>query len=127
MLILLVIILSLVSLAILAISLALLFPLTSALVRFRANYNPKGLQLDPEGDGQPYTGPVITFFFSMLKRVHSIEVRSVVGPLARPTYPTSFFFFFFKSNLWSYGGTSPMLDLTCRCVLNYCRGECLSV
>jgi len=91
MLILLVIILSLVSLAILVISLALLFPLASALVRFRANYNPKGLQLDPEGDAQPYTGPVITSFFAMLKRVHGIEVRSVVGPLARPTYPASYY------------------------------------
>ncbi|KAG6331089.1 hypothetical protein ID866_7998 [Astraeus odoratus] len=60
-------------LASLAISLAILVPLTGALVRFRANYNPKGLQLDPEGDVQPHTGPVITSFFAMLKRVYDIE------------------------------------------------------
>jgi len=78
-------------LASLAISLALLVPLTGVLVRFRANYNPKGLQLDAEGDAQPHTGPVITSFFAMLKRVHDIEVRSVVGPLARPTYPASYY------------------------------------
>ncbi|KAL4073975.1 mitochondrial carrier [Scleroderma citrinum] len=60
-------------LASLTISLALLVPLTGALVRFRANYNPKGLQLDPEGDAQPHTGPVITSFLVMLKRVYDIE------------------------------------------------------
>lgn len=47
---------------------------TGALVRFRANYNPKGLQLDAEGGAQPYTGPVVSTFFGMLKRVHRIEV-----------------------------------------------------
>ncbi|KAG9316573.1 mitochondrial carrier [Chiua virens] len=57
----------------LAISLAILVPLTGALVRFRAHYNPKGLQLDPEGDVQPHTGPVITSFFAMLVRVYKIE------------------------------------------------------
>lgn len=60
----------------LTVSLAILVPLTGALVRFRAHYNPKGLQLDPEGDVQPHTGPVITSFFAMLVRVHRIEVRS---------------------------------------------------
>ncbi|KAH0827824.1 mitochondrial carrier [Lanmaoa asiatica] len=50
----------------LAISLAILVPLTGALVRFRAHYNPKGLQLDPEGGVQPHTGPVITSFFAIL-------------------------------------------------------------
>ncbi|KAH7909320.1 mitochondrial carrier [Hygrophoropsis aurantiaca] len=54
-------------------SLALLVPLTGALVRFRAHYNPKGLQLDPEGDVQPHTGPVISSFFGMLRRVYRIE------------------------------------------------------
>lgn len=34
-------------------------PLTGALIRFRANYTPKGLQLDSEGQAQPYVGPVI--------------------------------------------------------------------
>ncbi|KAH8989986.1 mitochondrial carrier, partial [Lactarius akahatsu] len=49
-------------------------PLTGALVRLRANYNPKGLQLDPEDGVQPHTGPVITSFFFMLCRVRSLEV-----------------------------------------------------
>lgn len=57
----------------LAISLAIMVPLVGAIVRFRANYNPKGLQLDPEGDVQPHTGPVISSFFAMLKRVYDIE------------------------------------------------------
>lgn len=57
-----------------ALSLAILVPLAGALVRFRAHYNPKGLQLDAEGGVQPHTGPVISSFFSMLKRVHRIEV-----------------------------------------------------
>ncbi|KAF9227393.1 hypothetical protein BS17DRAFT_775408 [Gyrodon lividus] len=57
----------------LAVSLAVLVPLTGALVRFRAHYNPKGLQLDPEGDVQPHTGPVVTSFFAMLMRVYRIE------------------------------------------------------
>jgi len=57
----------------LAVSLAVLVPLTGALVRFRAHYNPKGLQLDPEGDVQPHTGPVITSFLAMLMRVYRIE------------------------------------------------------
>ena len=58
-----------------AISLAILVPLAGALVRFRAHYNPKGLQLDPEGGVQPHTGPVITSFVAMLVRVYRIEVR----------------------------------------------------
>jgi hypothetical protein len=64
----------------LAISLAILVPLTGALVRFRAHYNPKGLQLDPEGGVQPHTGPVITSFFAMLVRVYRIEVRFTTLP-----------------------------------------------
>jgi len=38
----------------LGISLAIIVPLTGALVRFRANYNPKGLQLDAEGECSSY-------------------------------------------------------------------------
>ena len=58
----------------LAVSLTIVVPLAGALVRFRANYNPKGLQLDAEGGAQPYTGPVVTTFFGMLTRVYRIEV-----------------------------------------------------
>ncbi|GBE80998.1 hypothetical protein SCP_0307210 [Sparassis crispa] len=56
-----------------AISLIVTVPLTGALVRLRANYNPRGLQLDPEGNVEPHTGPVVTSFFGMLKRVKRIE------------------------------------------------------
>ena len=61
----------------LALSLAIVVPLTGGLVRFRANYNPKGLQLDAEGGAQPHTGPVISTFFGMLKRVYRIEVSVI--------------------------------------------------
>ena len=61
----------------LGLSLAVLVPLAGALVRFRAHYNPKGLQLDPEGDVQPRTGPVISSFFGMLRRVYRIEVGNL--------------------------------------------------
>jgi hypothetical protein len=60
-------------LASLALSLAIVVPLTGALVRFRANYNPKALQLDAEGGAQPHTGPVVSSFFGMLMRVYRIE------------------------------------------------------
>ncbi|KAH8988024.1 mitochondrial carrier [Lactarius akahatsu] len=57
----------------LSIFLLITVPLTGALVRLRANYNPKGLQLDPEDGVQPHTGPVITSFFLMLSRVRRLE------------------------------------------------------
>ncbi|KAG7440037.1 mitochondrial carrier [Guyanagaster necrorhizus] len=57
----------------LAVSLAIIVPLTGVLVRFRANYNPKGLQLDPEGGAQPHTGPIVKSYFGMMKRVYQIE------------------------------------------------------
>ncbi|TFK54432.1 mitochondrial carrier [Heliocybe sulcata] len=62
---------------ILALSLGILLlitvPLSGTLVRFRANYNPKGLQLDAEGGAQPHTGPLVTSYFGMMRRVYSIE------------------------------------------------------
>ncbi|KAI6157751.1 mitochondrial carrier [Pisolithus tinctorius] len=73
----------------LAISLAIIVPLTGAIVRFRANYNPKGLQLDPEGDVQPHTGPVISSFFAMLKRVYDIEGWSGLYKGLMPTLISS--------------------------------------
>jgi hypothetical protein len=56
------------------ITFSLIVPLTGILVRFRANYNPKGLQLDAEGAATPHTGPVITSYFSMFRRVWRLEV-----------------------------------------------------
>jgi hypothetical protein len=61
----------------LAVFIVFTVPLTGALVRLRANYNPKGLQLDPEDGVQPHTGPVITSFFVMLSRVRQLEVSDV--------------------------------------------------
>jgi len=48
-------------------------PLSGTLVRFRANYNPKGLQLDAEGGVEAHTGPVVTTYFGMMRRVLKIE------------------------------------------------------
>lgn len=56
-----------------AVSLLLAVPLAGVLVRFRANYTPKGLQLDGEGGLQPHTGPVINSYFSMFARVKRLE------------------------------------------------------
>ncbi|OAX39313.1 mitochondrial carrier [Rhizopogon vinicolor AM-OR11-026] len=50
-------------------SLAYVVPLLGTGVRWRAHYNHK------EGDVQPHTGPVITSFFGVLRRVHGIEGR----------------------------------------------------
>jgi hypothetical protein len=58
----------------LGLTLAIIVPLTGILVRFRANYNPKGLQLDNEGGVQPHTGPVIRSYLAMAARVYTIEV-----------------------------------------------------
>ncbi|KAF8235952.1 hypothetical protein L208DRAFT_1391331 [Tricholoma matsutake] len=57
----------------LGLTLAIIVPLTGILVRFRANYNPKGLQLDAEGGVQPHTGPVVHSYFAMAGRVYRIE------------------------------------------------------
>ncbi|KAJ3479469.1 hypothetical protein NLI96_g9042 [Meripilus lineatus] len=57
----------------LAVSLIITVPCSGALVRLRANYNPRGLQLDDEGNVEPHTGPVVTTFIGMLKRVKRIE------------------------------------------------------
>ncbi|KAH9935480.1 mitochondrial carrier [Fomitopsis serialis] len=57
----------------LGISLLITVPLTGALVRLRANYSPRGLQLDAEGNIEPHTGPVVTSFFGMLRRVKRLE------------------------------------------------------
>ncbi|KZT41461.1 hypothetical protein SISSUDRAFT_1042814 [Sistotremastrum suecicum HHB10207 ss-3] len=48
-------------------------PLIGTLVRFRANYTPKGLQLDQEGGAEAHVGPVVTSYFAMLLRVKRIE------------------------------------------------------
>jgi hypothetical protein len=67
---------------IVAISLAILVPLTGGLVRFRANYNPKALRLnDPEEGVQAHTGPIVSTFVGMMRRVYNIEVQGSYVPL----------------------------------------------
>lgn len=62
-------------------SLAIIVPLTGIIVRYRVNYNPKGLQLDAEGGAQPHTGPVVSFF-GMFQRVYRLEVcLGILSPL----------------------------------------------
>lgn len=75
-------------------------PLYGTLVRFRANYTPKGLALDGEGGVQPHVGPVVTScvhrssalyrssqlskyrsYFQMMFRVKRIEVRTALSVL----------------------------------------------
>lgn len=63
-------------LASLAFSFLVAVPLFGTLVRFRANYTPKGLQLDGEGGVQPHTGPVVNSYFAMFMRVKRLEVVS---------------------------------------------------
>lgn len=55
-------------------SFLILMPFLGAVIRFRANYTPKGLQLDGEGGLQPYAGPIINPYFGMLRRVKRLEV-----------------------------------------------------
>lgn len=58
----------------LVVTTVLFVPLTGALVRVRANFNPKSIQLDADGNVEPHTGPIVTSFFGMLGRVKRIEV-----------------------------------------------------
>lgn len=56
-------------------SIVLTVPLVGALVRYRVNYCPKAIQLEPENGSQVrHTGPVVTGYFAMLKRVYKLEV-----------------------------------------------------
>lgn len=59
-------------------------------VALTANYNPRALQLDTEGNVDVHTGPIVTSFFGMLRRVYRIEVRPYS---MRPISMTSFWAF----------------------------------
>ncbi|KAF9450427.1 mitochondrial carrier [Macrolepiota fuliginosa MF-IS2] len=72
------------------ISLLIVVPLTGVLVRFRANYNPKALQLDAEGGAAPHTGPVINSYFSMMTRVWRLEGISGLYKGLMPTAISTF-------------------------------------
>ncbi|KAJ7901894.1 mitochondrial carrier domain-containing protein [Mycena olivaceomarginata] len=73
----------------LAISLAIVVPLSGVLVRFRASYNPRGLALDSEGSAVPHTGPVVSSYFGMLRRVWQIEGFSGFYKGLMPTLVTA--------------------------------------
>ncbi|KAI9507435.1 mitochondrial carrier [Russula earlei] len=93
--------LSTISLLLFALFLAIfhliIVPLKGALVRLRANYNPKGLQLDPEDGVQPHTGPVITSFFVMLSRARRLEGWSGLYKGLMPTLLLSLVLAFFSA------------------------------
>ncbi|KAJ7783240.1 hypothetical protein B0H16DRAFT_1496062 [Mycena metata] len=74
----------------LAISLALVVPLTGILVRFRANYTPRGLALDSEGSAVPHTGPVVNSYFGMFRRVWQIEGLAGLYKGLMPTFLAAF-------------------------------------
>jgi len=95
----------------LALALAIIVPLTGALVRFRANYNPKGLRLDAEGGVQPHTGPVVSSFLGMLKRVYRIEgwaglYKGLMPTLIATVVLTAFVVATFKSVTLHHGSYS---------------------
>ncbi|KAJ3988548.1 hypothetical protein F5890DRAFT_1570993 [Lentinula detonsa] len=82
----------------LSISYAIFVPLLGVLVRFRAQYNPSGLQLDDEGAPQPHTGlscslsgPVVTSYFAMMKRVYRIEGWAGLYKGFMPTFLSTLF------------------------------------
>ena len=67
-------------LALAATSILLFFmlPCIGAVVRLRANYDPRGLQIDDEGNIEPHSGLYDITFFGMLRRVKRIEVCLVI-------------------------------------------------
>lgn len=68
-----------------SVSLLIHVPLLGALVRFRANYTPKGLQIGEEGGMTPHVGPVVPNYFAMLLRIKRIEVSVAPARGGRPS------------------------------------------
>ncbi|KAF9465064.1 hypothetical protein BDZ94DRAFT_1190125 [Collybia nuda] len=96
----------------LALSLAIIVPLTGILVRFRANYNPKGLQLDSEGGAQAHTGPVIHSYFGMLTRVYKIEgwaglYKGLMPTMLSTVFVTIFILLFLDTPKTRHGAYRP--------------------
>lgn len=92
------------------VSLAVLVPLTGGLVRFRANYNPKALRLnDPEDGVQAHTGPIISTFVGMIRRVYRIEgiaglYKGLMPTLISVVVITIFVWIFFDPTNARHGG-----------------------
>ncbi|KAG6827887.1 hypothetical protein H0H92_010096 [Tricholoma furcatifolium] len=57
------------------ISLGITIPLVGVLVRYRAHYSPKAVQLGAEDAVPARTGPTIGGYFSTFKRVYKLEAR----------------------------------------------------
>ncbi|KAG2015483.1 hypothetical protein CC2G_008752 [Coprinopsis cinerea AmutBmut pab1-1] len=74
----------------LAVVMAVVVPFTGVLVRFRANYNPKGLHLDEEGTAVPHTGPVVKSYIAMFTRVYRLEGWAGLYKGLMPTAITTF-------------------------------------
>ncbi|OJA10852.1 hypothetical protein AZE42_06130 [Rhizopogon vesiculosus] len=74
----------------LALSMAVMVPLVGTMVRFRAHYNPNGPQLHSEGEleGGHHTGPVVSSFFGMLRRMYRIEGWSGLYRGLMPSLPS---------------------------------------
>ncbi|KAF5384227.1 hypothetical protein D9615_003440 [Tricholomella constricta] len=73
---------------------AITVPLAGALVRYRANYSPKAVQLSAEEESvHNRTGPVIGGYFAMLKRVYRMEGWA---GLYKGTMPVAFVGVFFS-------------------------------
>ncbi|GJJ06305.1 hypothetical protein Clacol_000496 [Clathrus columnatus] len=89
------------------------------LVRFRANYSPKGLQLDEDGGAQPHAGPVVRSYFAMFGRVVKLEgwtglFKGIMPSILSTSVVTVFLWFYIGSTMPSSPGrysspaTSPL-------------------
>ncbi|PPQ77646.1 hypothetical protein CVT24_005473 [Panaeolus cyanescens] len=81
-------------------------PLTNVLVRFRANYNPKGLALEDADAAEqqqapttPVVGPVVKSYFAMFARVYRLE--GIYG-LFKGFVPRLIFNLFFNASPMRY-------------------------
>ncbi|KAJ3554082.1 hypothetical protein NM688_g3289 [Phlebia brevispora] len=96
----------------LVVTTVLFVPLTGALVRVRANFNPKSIQLDADGNVEPHTGPIVTSFFGMLGRVKRIEgwsglYKGLMPYLLETLILTIFVVSVLDSDAVRYGGRAP--------------------
>lgn len=78
-------------------------PFVGVLIRFRANFSPKGLTLDEDGGTQPHAGPVVTSYFAMFGRVVKLEGWSGLFKGLMPSIVSTFAVTLF---LWIYIGTT---------------------
>ncbi|KAF5331453.1 hypothetical protein D9758_016340 [Tetrapyrgos nigripes] len=81
---------SLLALPLAVLSAAVVVPFSGILVRYRANYSPKSVQLDGE---ERATGPVVNGYFTMFRRVYKLEGVAGLYKGFMPTIFTGFVFF----------------------------------